>query len=96
MERLSTNLDPQISAAASALRDAGAKAVYVFGSQSNGRSTDSSDIDLAVSGLPANVFYHACAKAQSVASVLIDVVDLDADTPFTRYLLSKGSLRRVA
>ena len=47
-----------VDKAASALKAAGAKEVYVFGSASKGRMRPNSDIDIAVSGLPPEVFFR--------------------------------------
>jgi predicted nucleotidyltransferase len=86
----------QVEAAASVLKDAGAKAVYVFGSVGEGSDTDDSDIDLAVSGLPAEGYFHAIGEAMMAVSRPIDVIDLDESNPFTEYLRKKGKLLRVA
>ena len=84
-----------IDRAASALKAAGAKEVYVFGSASKGKIHPNSDIDMAVSGLPPEVFFRAMAAAHDVLGCPLDLVDLDEDNAFTRYLKSKGELLRV-
>jgi predicted nucleotidyltransferase len=86
----------QIKIAADILIEAGAEAVYVFGSSVEGTETDASDIDLAVSGLPPEKFFHAWGQATMAAHRPLDVVDLDEDNPFTEYLVRKGNLQRVA
>ena len=85
-----------IEEAARVLLDAGAKEVYVFGSAAEGTDTDDSDIDLAVSGLPPEGFFHAIGEAVMAVSRPIDVIDLDDPSPFTDYLRRKGKLVRVA
>ena len=84
-----------VDKAASALKAAGAKEVYVFGSASKGRMRPNSDIDIAVSGLPPEVFFRAMAKASRALGRPIDLIDLDEDNPFTRYLKKEGELQRV-
>jgi predicted nucleotidyltransferase len=84
-----------VDKAASALKAAGAKEVYVFGSASKGRMRPNSDIDMAVSGLPPEVFFRAMAKASRALGRPIDLIDLDEDNPFTRYLKKEGELQRV-
>lgn len=84
-----------IGKAAAALRAAGAREVYLFGSAAKGQLRLTSDVDLAVSGLPAESFYRAMARAASILGHPLDLVDLDEDTPFTRYLRHEGELRRV-
>ena len=88
MERL-------IEEAAAALKAAGAREVYVFGSAAKGELRDNSDVDMAVSGLPPEVFFRAMGKASRALRRPVDLVDLDEDNPFTRYLKEEGELRRV-
>lgn len=86
----------EVEKAAGILIDAGAKAVYVFGSVAEGTDTPDSDLDLAVSGLPPEGFFHAVGEAILAALRPIDVIDLDDRNPFTEYLEKKGKLLRVA
>ena len=84
-----------VDKAASALKAVGAKEVYVFGSAAHGTFRENSDVDIAVSGLPAEVFFRAMAKASRALGRPVDLVDLDQDTDFTRYLRQEGELLRV-
>ncbi len=84
-----------VDKAASALKAVGAKEVYVFGSARKGKLRPNSDVDLAVSGLPPEVFFRAMAAAHDALGRPLDLVDLDDDNDFTRYLKSKGELLRV-
>ncbi len=81
--------------AASALKAVGAKEVYVFGSASKGQMRTHSDVDMAVSGLPPEVFFRAMAKASRALGRPIDLIDLNEDNPFTRYLKKEGEVQRV-
>jgi len=81
--------------AAEALKAAGAREVYVFGSAAKGTLREDSDIDLAVSGLPPEVFFRAMARASRAAGRPVDLINLDRDNPFTRYLKEEGQLQRV-
>lgn len=83
-------------AAARALIAEGAREVYLFGSAAEGRATNNSDLDLAVSGLPPERFFVAMAKAAHAAGMSIDLLDLDRDSPVVRVLRRHGVLRRVA
>jgi predicted nucleotidyltransferase len=85
-----------IEAAAAALKEFGAQEVYVFGSAADGTMHEDSDIDLAVSGLPPEVFFRAMAQARGALGRELDLIDLDEETLFTEYLKKKGKLRRVA
>jgi predicted nucleotidyltransferase len=47
---------------AALLKAAGAREVYVFGSVTEGRAREGSDIDLAVAGLPPAIFFATMAR----------------------------------
>lgn len=92
---MTQDLRRAIERAAAALKAQGASAVYLFGSAASGRMHAGSDIDLAVSGLPPERFYRAMGLAGDELDRPLSLVDLDEDTPFTRYLKQKGDLQRV-
>ncbi len=85
-----------IRAVASLLRGMGASQIYVFGSLVRGKLRPDSDIDMAVSGLPAKVYFTAVSKASDIFGRPVDLVDLDDDTPLVRHLLASQELTRVA
>jgi len=87
--------DPLVEQAANALVRFGAREVYLFGSRAHGTADDSSDLDLAVSGLPPRLFFRAYGRLLMEAPCSVDLVDLDQDTPFTRCLREEGELVRV-
>jgi predicted nucleotidyltransferase len=89
-------LQQAVEQAAAILKAAGADAVYLFGSTVEGPVRPDSDIDLAVAGLPPARFFQAMGQTMFVLPRSLDLVDLDVDTPFTRYLKQKGKLHRVA
>jgi len=84
-----------ILAAARLLLSMGATRVFTFGSVVTGELRPDSDIDMAVSGLPARVYFSAVSKASDLVGRPVDLVDLDDDTPIIRYLLGSGELVRV-
>lgn len=88
-------MENKIKEAADILRNAGAEEVYVFGSYVERREDPVNDIDLAVSGLPPEVFFRAMGAASEVFECPLDLIDLDEDTPFVKFLREKGKLRRV-
>ncbi|SPE29686.1 putative nucleotidyltransferase [Candidatus Sulfopaludibacter sp. SbA3] len=85
-----------LSKAAALLLRLGATEVFVFGSATKGGLRPGSDIDLAVRGLPAAVYFSAISKAADLLGRPVDLVDLDDPTPIVRYLLASGELVRVA
>lgn len=89
-------LKDRIMRAAHVLKAAGAQEVYLFGSAASGEYDDDSDVDMAVSGLPPEIFYRATGQASCELDRSLDIVDLDEDTLFVRYLREKGKLHRVA
>jgi predicted nucleotidyltransferase len=93
------SMTPQLAArirtAAERLRSAGAQEVYLFGSAASNEATEPRDVDLAVAGLPPEVFFKAMGAARRALGMPLDLVDLDEDCPFTRYLREHGELRRV-
>ena len=92
---MTAELKEQIAKAAEALKKAGAREVYLFGSLAQGRIRQGSDIDMAVSGLPPARFFQAMGDAADLLDVPLDLVDLDEDNPFTEYLREHGELVRV-
>jgi len=84
-----------VLAAANLLRDMGATQVFIFGSAAKGRLRPDSDIDMAVTGLPSQVYFSAISKASNLLGRPVDLVDLDDPTPLAGYLLGSGELVRV-
>jgi predicted nucleotidyltransferase len=95
LEGLSEELRQGIQRAAAALKAAGAREVYLFGSVAKGRLREGSDIDLAVVGLPPRVFFRAMADAHEALGRQLDLIDLDEESDFVRYLREHGELVRV-
>jgi len=85
----------RIRRAAEALRQFGAREVYVFGSAAAGTLDDCSDIDMAVAGLPPEKYFKAMGAAGDILERQIDLVDLDDENLFTSYLKRKGKLQLV-
>lgn len=93
---MTKELAESLRRAAEVLISFGAKEVYVFGSAATDTLRDDSDIDMAVSGLPPEVFFKAYAHAvECFPDREMDLIDLDYENPFTRYLKNEGELRRV-
>lgn len=84
-----------IQRAATELKSAGAREIYIFGSVAKGKAGPASDVDLAVTGLPPAVFYRMGARISDLIGCSVDLIDLDSDTPFSRYLRTENELVRV-
>jgi uncharacterized protein len=90
------NLRNLMEKAAAALKHEGAREVYLFGSAAHGAFHEHSDFDLAVEGLPPERFIIAMGKAGDILGRPLDLVDLDEDNPFTRYLKEEKELVRIS
>jgi predicted nucleotidyltransferase len=84
-----------IKKAAEKLKAAGAREVYLFGSAVRGTLGERSDIDLAVSGLPPERFLQSMVEVEDILRRPIDLVDLDEENPFTRYLKEENELQAI-
>jgi len=62
------------------LERAGAREIWLFGSFAKGAETASSDVDLAVAGLPAERLFPALAELMDLFGVRVDLVRLE-DAP---------------
>jgi len=84
-----------VRTAADLLRSMGASEVFIFGSYARNESRPDSDIDLAVSGLPPEVYFSAVSRVSDVVGRPVDLLDLDDKTPRVRHLIGSGELVRV-
>lgn len=89
------DIEQRIEQVVASLKAAGAREVYLFGSAAEGRLHKASDLDLAVSGLPPEMFFRALARAANLLRRPVDLIDLDEESAFARYLKREGELRRV-
>lgn len=92
-------MQERIREAARVLVSFGATEVYVFGSYARGEATADSDVDLAVRGLPDEVYFRAGAQAEQALPVPVDILTLDEKSEgsaFVRLLFRRGEMRRVA
>ena len=86
---------PLFTLAARILKAAGSREVYVFGSAAKGGVEKANGIDFAISGLPPERFFPAMGRVQMALPRQIDLVDLDEDNSFTRYLKDEHELVRI-
>lgn len=89
-------LQELIAKATVILREFGAQEIYVFGSAARGKyDPDKSDIDLAVRGIPPESFYGAVGETMCSLDRNFDLIDLDAQSTFGKFLQEHGELTRV-
>jgi len=84
-------LQSDIDKAVKILEVAGCSECYIFGSVADGRVQEDSDIDIAVRGLPPELFFYVYARLPTK----IDLVDLDDGSRFSKRLLKQGAMIRV-
>ncbi len=84
-----------IDKAVAVLEKAGSKEVYLFGSVAENRGEEWSDIDIAVSGIPANQFFKVYSEAARNLEHELDLVDLDHETEFAAFLRENNRLVRI-
>jgi len=84
-----------IQKAVEILKDEGCTEVYLFGSLVHGKIRDKSDIDLAVRGCPDKKFFHVLGKLLLKLDHSVDLIDLDSQDAFARFLEEKGRLVQI-
>jgi predicted nucleotidyltransferase len=95
-KELDTDLENKIAEIARLLKAAGCTEVYFFGSTFRGESGPNSDVDFALRGLPAELFFKMMSIASDIMGREVDFVDLDEPDPIARYLETSGDMKRVA
>ena len=75
MSNMTIHEQEAVSKAAKLLTRLGASEVFVFGSAVKGQLRPNSDIDMAVSGLPALVYFSAISQASDLIGRPVDLVD---------------------
>lgn len=77
------------------LKTGGCSDIFLFGSLATGELRDNSDIDLAVRGCPKGKFFHLLGKLLFELKYSVDLIDLDRQDTFSRYLLNEGELIQI-
>lgn len=77
------------------LKEAGCTQVFLFGSLAADKVQEGSDIDLAVRGCPKGQFFHLLGKLLLELHHSVDLVSLDKQDDFARYLEKEGELVQV-
>jgi len=77
------------------LKEAGCTEVFLFGSLIEGKEREGSDIDLAIRGCPKGSFFHLLGKLLLELDHPVDLVNLDRQDAFARYLEEEGELLQI-
>ena len=77
------------------LKQAGCTDVFLFGSLATGKVRDKSDIDLAVRGCPPGEFFNLLGRLLLELNYPVDLVSLDRQDAFARYLEEQGELLQI-
>jgi len=77
------------------LKEAGCTYIFLFGSLTTAGVRGKSDIDLAIRGCPKGEFFHLLGKLLLELEHPVDLVDLDRQDAFARYLEEEGGLLQV-
>lgn len=86
----------RVERAATLLKSAGCKEVFLFGSVAEGNDNENSDIDIAIKGCPPGRFFELLGKLMLELDCRVDLVNLDHEDAFSKHLLSNGQLLHVA
>lgn len=84
-----------VERAVAILKEAGCTRIFLFGSAAAGRPGSSSDIDLAIQGCPKGQFFHLLGKLLLELEHPVDLVNLDQQDAFARYLEREGALLQI-
>ncbi|MBM3136290.1 MAG: nucleotidyltransferase domain-containing protein [Chloroflexi bacterium] len=77
------------------LKEAGCTHIFLFGSLAGGKVRDGSDIDLAIRGCPKGKFFRLLGQLLLELDHSVDLVNLDRQDAFTRYLEERGELLQI-
>jgi predicted nucleotidyltransferase len=77
------------------LKEAGCTQVFLFGSLTTKKARDGSDIDLAIRGCPKGSFFHLLGRLLLELDHSVDLVNLDRQDAFARYLEREGELLQI-
>lgn len=78
------------------LKKAGCTEIFIFGSIVHGQGNEDSDIDIGIKGCPKGLFFTLYGQLIRYLDHPVDLVDLDKQKSFHRFLEEHGELVRVA
>ncbi len=78
------------------LKEEGCEDIYLYGSIAEDRFDEGSDIDLAVKGIPSGELFRVLGRLMLELDHPVDLVDLDKDEDFSRFLKEERELIRAS
>ena len=96
LEQLPGEYRGDVEKAIHILTGEGCNEIYLFGSLANGKTSPTSDIDLAVKGLRDNIFFEVLGKLLMTLNHPVDLLSLEDENRFVALLKKRGELVRVA
>ena len=78
------------------LKEAGCNEVFLFGSLASQAIRDESDIDLAIRGCPQGKFFHLLGQLLLELDHSVDLVNLDSQDAFSKFLEEEEDLVQIA
>jgi len=93
--KLPPDFQKDIQRAVEILKESGCTDVFLFGSLQEGKIREGSDIDIAIRGCPRGKFFYIFGKLLLALNHSIDLVNLDNQDAFTRYLEKEGRLLQI-
>lgn len=85
----------EVRRAVSILKEGGCTHVFLLGSLTTAGVGGKPDVDLAVRGCPKGKFFHLLGRLLLELKHPVDLVDLDAQRAFARYLEEEEELLQV-
>ncbi len=92
MSVMTRSIRSDLDRAIEILKEEGCDEVYLYGSIAEGRFDEKSDIDLAVKGIPSGDFFRVLGRLMLELDHPVDLVDLDKDKDFSKFLKEEGEL----
>ena len=96
IEYLPEDFKNDIDIATKMLREIGCTEIYLFGSLAEGGYRENSDIDFAVKGCPPEDYFNILGNLLCTLKHSINLIRLDRNDPFSKFLEQKGILLHVA
>ncbi len=97
INKLPERYKTDIEKAACILKAAGCSEVYIFGSLTDKNFNAESDIDIAVKGMPKELFFQIGGRLMIELDHRFDLIEIDnPNSRFAKHIINNGELIRVA